>query len=765
MTAQLGQGRTMMTRRGFVASSAMASPAALLGVPLLKTSEPQAEQEPAKVPRRMAGPPPGTMPAFPGAEGAGMYTTGGRGGEVYEVTTLADSGPGSLRDAVSASNRTIVFRVSGNIELQGGLDIIGSNLTLAGQTAPGDGICITTNQTEIKGSNIIIRYLRFRAGDVLGSSIDTANGRGVDNILIDHCSFSWGVDETFSLYGNTNMTVQWCIIAEGLTMSAHEKGRHGYGGLWGGDNVTYHHNLLIHNGGRNPRFSFTEGMDMKVDLRNNVIYNYGYTSGYGGEWSNGVNIVGNYYKYGPDTVAEIAPVIFAPGRFGQWYVADNYVDGHPEVTEDNWRGIELAVGGITKLDDPVKFPSEIATQSAQGAYEAVLANVGAILPRRDACDARLINDVRRRTGRLINSQDEVGGWPPLTSAPAPTDSDHDGMPDEWEVAEGLDPNDPTDASAIAPAGGGYTNLERYLNSITPIGAGNPTVEITRPLLNQVYATTGSGQDVTIEAAAAGVDGESITKVEFYNGAQKLGEATEAPYRYVWTGVADGSYYLTARATDSGGTATTSSAVPVHINQVSAVRPWQSRDIGNVPIPGSVAVRNNVFTIKGSGKIQGRSDSFHYVYQPFDARPGQISEITARVDYVSRVYVDVMAGLMIRESLAPDSPFMMIGISYSGSGKIAKAVRIANHGSKTSDSPFPWDGTLDNNRAYWLRLIKRGSEFEAFVSSNSLHWDRVGYERIDMPDRLYIGFAVDGNQQSNQIHHYTTARFSLVQVNL
>ncbi|MGO4757866.1 polysaccharide lyase family 1 protein, partial [Streptomyces sp. 2MCAF27] len=235
--------------------------------------------------------------AFPGAEGGGRYASGGRGGEVYEVTTLADAGPGSLREAVSGSDRTIVFRVSGTIELGGGLDITGSNLTIAGQTAPGDGICVVGNETKIKDvGNIILRHLRFRGTDTLGTPIDTFGMERCENVIIDHCSFSWAVDEVCSPYGNENVTMQWCVIAEGLTMSAHEKGRHGYGGLWGGDNVTYHHNLLVHNGGRNPRFSFVEDMALKADHRNNVIYNYGYTSAYGGEWADGINIVGNYYK-------------------------------------------------------------------------------------------------------------------------------------------------------------------------------------------------------------------------------------------------------------------------------------------------------------------------------------------------------------------------------------------------------------------------------------------------------------------------------------
>jgi hypothetical protein len=694
-----------------------------------------------------------------------MYATGGRGGEVYEVTTLADSGPGSLRDAVSKDNRTIVFRVSGNIYLEGGLDITGSNLTIAGQTAPGDGICVVGNETTIIGSNVIIRYLRFRGTDMLGTPIDTFKGEGVSDVIIDHCSISWGVDECFSVYGNRNVTVQWCLIAEGLAMSAHEKGRHGYGGIWGGDNVTYHHNLLIHQGGRNPRFGFVEDVDLRVDHRYNVIYNYGFTSCYGGEWSNGINIVGNYYKPGPDTLEDTGPVIVAPGRIGRWYVADNVVEGHPDVTEDNVRGIDYPVGGITLLDEPDRFPNELPAQTAEEAFEEVLANVGAILPRRDSVDARLIADVRNGTGRIINSQTEVGGVPPLASTPAPVDSDHDGMPDDWEIEHGLDPNDPSDANEVRGGNRGYTNLEVYLNSIKPLGKGNPTVRFVTPKLNQVFASRATTQDITLEVEAQAAEGESIAKVDFYANETLVGTATEAPFRVVWSDVSDGTYYLTARATDSLGTSTSSTCTPVHVNRTTSLpSPWKSRDIGDVPIPGSAALVNNVFTVKGSGKIRGRKDAFHFVYQPIDAPANDTVEIFARIDHLSRVYQDVFAGLMIREKLDPDSPYMAAGLVWGEGGLKGHVTRIAASGTEPSISPYPWDDETLDDRPYYIRLTKRGTEFEAFLSSDSLQWTRIGYERIDMADRVFIGLAVDGNKEANQIANYTTARFSLVRVN-
>ncbi|MFC4113369.1 Ig-like domain-containing protein [Nonomuraea zeae] len=717
------------------------------------------------------------IPAFPGAEGAGMYTTGGRGGAVYEVTTLDDSGPGSLREAVAKSDGTVVFRVAGNIRIKGGLDITGSNLTIAGQTAPGHGVTVIGNETQIKGDNIILRHLRFRGGDELGTGIDTFSARGVRDIIIDHCSFSWGVDECFSVYGNTNVTVQWCLISEGLTNSVHDKGRHGMGGLWGGDTITYHHNLLVHQNARNPRFSFTEGMDMVVDHRNNVIYNHGITSCYGGEWSNGVNMVGNYYKPGPNTLPPIAKEILAPGRFGQWHVSGNEVEGHPDVTADNTLGITFPIGGITLLPKPVEFENGITEQTPQQAYATVLEQAGAILPRRDAIDARLVHEVRTGTGRHINSQKDVGGFLPLpTEVTAPADSDHDGMPDEWETAQGLNPESADDAKTVG--GDGYTNLERYLNSVQRAGARNPEVAITSPTIDQVFAAAKDKQPVAITADAKALDGASIAKVEFFHGDEKIGESTAAPYQATWKGVTDGTYYVTARATDSTGSATTSSMVPIHVNRVRTHSGWQVQDIGEVPIPGNTALKDGVFTIKGSGKIAGWNDSFHFAYKSVGfSKRGEVIEITARLDSVSKNHVDAVAGIMVRQDLEPNSPFMMAGIGYSasnedGSGRRAKAIRVASNGRTPSVGVWPAAGQDPlGEKPYWLRLVCRSlpsggdTEFEAFLSSNSLNWDRIGYERIVMrTGRFYIGLAVDGNQEPNGVHTYTTATFSLVKVN-
>ncbi len=416
--------------------------------------------------------------AFPEAEGFGRLTTGGRGGIVIEVTNLNDSGPGSLRAAIQEREpRTVVFRVSGTIELRSDLIIKNGNLTLAGQTAPGDGICLKDYSVIISANNVIIRFLRVRLGDEKKNAADAISCIGNRDIMIDHCSFSWGIDEVASFYDNENSTVQWCLISESLNHSYHFKGDHGYGGIWGGKGASFHHNLLAHHSSRNPRFngSRTHGDAAReiVDFRNNVIYNWGMNSAYGGEGGNH-NVVANYYKFGPAT--KIRDRIVEPwdGK-GKWYVAENYVFGYPAITADNWSGgVQGDFWKSVRIDSSLAV-SPVITQAAETAYELVLENVGAVLPKRDAVDARIIEEVTAGTATyggiygagsgIIDSQKDVGGWPELKTYDVPKDEDHDGMPDAWELANGLDPKNPDDRNGH-PKGDGYTNLEKYLNNLS-----------------------------------------------------------------------------------------------------------------------------------------------------------------------------------------------------------------------------------------------------------------------------------------------------------
>ena len=430
---------------------------------------------------------PAQTPAFPGAEGAGRSTSGGRGGIVCEVTTLEDSGPGSLREAVAQKGkRTVVFRVSGTIRLKSELKIGNRDLTIAGQSAPGDGICIADRAVVVNADNIILRYLRFRLGDSLRTEEDALWGRYRNDIIIDHCSASWSVDECMSFYSSRNMTIQWCLIAESLYLSTHSKGAHGYGGIWGGTNVSFHHNLFAHHSSRTPRFDGSNALCINVDYRNNVVYNWGFNSAYGGERGT-INMVANYYKYGPATKSGVRFRIVEPSDgAGKWYVEENYVTGSPVITANNWAG---GVQGSYRAESLVRAYEPhpyipITQHSAEEAFQRVLEYAGATLPRRDPVDARIIQDVINGTAAyegsayekansvpdpsllcgIIDSQKEVGGWPELFSLPAPADGDHDGMPDYWENANGLNPADPADRNLLNDEG--YTRLEVYLNSLT-----------------------------------------------------------------------------------------------------------------------------------------------------------------------------------------------------------------------------------------------------------------------------------------------------------
>ncbi len=421
---------------------------------------------------------PALTPAFPGAEGFGRLTSGGRGGTVLEVTNLNDAGPGSLRAAVESSGaRTVVFKVSGTIALRSPLIIKHDNITIAGHTAPGDGICIRDYSVLLQADNIIIRYLRFRMGDKYKQVADALGGIGQSDIIIDHCSMSWGIDEVASFYDNKNFTMQWCLISESLNNSCHPKGKHGYAGIWGGKGATFHHNLLAHHSSRNPRFNGSRtnwgitGEEI-VDHRNNVIYNWSENSAYGGEGGS-QNIVANYYKYGPATGSKsLKKRIVNPwGIDGRWYVAGNFVWGFPEVTADNWNGgVASDFPATIRLAQPVPFAA-VVTDSAETAYLSVLAAAGAVLPKRDAVDCRIIEEVRTGTAAygsfpragagIIDSQDEVGGWPELKTYDVPVDNDHDGMADDWELSVGLNPNAADDQKQDRD-GDGYTNLEEYL---------------------------------------------------------------------------------------------------------------------------------------------------------------------------------------------------------------------------------------------------------------------------------------------------------------
>ncbi len=498
--------------------------------------------------------------AFPGAEGYGRFASGGRGngstGRVVEVTNLEDdlTNPpeGSLRWAFKQAIEivqnpilgpietpmplTIVFRVGGVINLKGELRVQRNNMTIAGQTAPSDGICIRGATVNFSGSkNVIVRYMRFRPGDELGEETSAFRIENGENFIIDHCSMSWAIEETTHFSSNKNTSVQWCIISESLYNSVHKKGERGYATQWGGEYASYHHNLLAHHNSRMPRINGSNKNDIEalVDYRNNVNYNWGSTGAfYGGEWeeTNGqgfchTNVVNNYFIPGPATPS--SPIFARPSYkrsatqvdgYAAWYFNGNVMEGNSNMTSDNWLGVDGSniPGGKDSIHSEFEFVKsdgvledyEAYTESAENALESVLKSVGAILPQRDTIDARVIaelkgeipvvrykhitddNQITPKKGtssgiidtqaNLVpeDQQDSVSAWDVYSeSSDAPVDTDHDGMPDIWEMENGLNPEDITDGRLIAE--NGYSNLENYLNGLTL------TVEI-----NDIYENSG-----------------------------------------------------------------------------------------------------------------------------------------------------------------------------------------------------------------------------------------------------------------------------------
>jgi dienelactone hydrolase len=436
-----------------------------------------------------------SIPAFPGAEGAGKWARGGRGGTVIEVTNLNDSGPGSLRFAVEAAGpRTVVFRVSGNILLNSRLTITHPFITIAGQTAPGDGICLTRFPLAVETDEVIVRHIRSRSSDEAfrgpGSSaegMDSITINSGSNIVIDHCSASWSVDENLSTsvqpHGRPleKVSVQWCIVGESLNRSVHISPQsHGYGTLAKGGfgaQYSYHHNLYVHNNSRNPypgNYSDVsiDPIGLTFDFRNNVIFNWmnsyaGYNTQGGANSVTRMNFVANYYKAGPNSAGNHAffeRVLASKGYFdGNWMNGARPDDPWSLVRWDpKWNTSQIAA---FKLSMPSPVCDGITMDDASTAFARVLADAGATRPKRDSVDTRLVSDVVNGTGRIIDDEAEVGGWPALNSAPPPIDTDHDGLPDAWETSRGLNPGDALD-SACDRDGDGYTNVEEYLNELS-----------------------------------------------------------------------------------------------------------------------------------------------------------------------------------------------------------------------------------------------------------------------------------------------------------
>ena len=497
--------------------------------------------------------------AFPGADGYGKYASGGRGGRVVEVTTLKDLDaqgkiiPGSFRAALKTEGTdpiTIVFKVSGVISLSTSeIRSNRPNMTIAGQTAPGDGICIRGGTINLSGSkNVIVRYMRFRPGDEKNAEVSALRFENSENFIVDHCSMSWAIEETTHFSSSKFFTIQWCIVSESLYNSIHKKGARGYAAQWGGSYASYHHNLLAHHHSRMPRINGSNKNDIEalVDYRNNVNFNWGVTGAfYGGEWESQTadckgfahtNVVNNYFKPGPatsDSIFFIEPYLNRPGRklcgYGKWFLRGNVMDGHADLTSDNWQGVHTTkVGNVSNIRSNSEFDfHEVGTESAQRAYQSVLNYAGATKPKRDKIDIRVIGEVKGAIPIVRSTYEKNGVKTPLAgttaglidtqnnlrpmSAPAdwnawdanytsvddstkaPVDSDHDGMPDFWEKKNKLNPNDTKDA--IKKGKDGFTNLEKYLNELadTPYQVNAKSYKTIR--LNSARPKNGIAQNI------------------------------------------------------------------------------------------------------------------------------------------------------------------------------------------------------------------------------------------------------------------------------
>lgn len=755
--------------------------------------------------------------AFDTAQGGGMYATGGRGGDVYVVTSLADDGSeGTLRYGINtapAEGRIIVFNVGGTIYLKETLNLT-DNITIAGQTAPGEGITIAGYDTNIsEDDNLIIRFVHFRPGTSGladgGDSIDALWGRDNDTFIIDHCSFSWNTDECLSTYRGQNGTVQYCIISESLTVSGHSKGRHGYGGIFGGDNTVFQYNLIADHTSRNPRVGggFMTFDDPEhaatLQISNNVTYNYGYYACYGGGNAY-TNYVNNYLKVGPGTREKLYGALIDYGESGD-HVGGVYIDGNVIENADGSKQTDNAVG-VSIEGDGTEWAKEayekeafasVQPVSAEDAYTKVLAQAGVTYPKRDAIDARIVQQVENGTGAFINTQDDVGGYcAPEVYRDASFDTDLDGIPDEWETAHGLNPNDKTDSRTLTKDG--YAWVEVYFNELVAevtaadYVAKNP--EVTIDLANNTYAD--EGKDVTITATAKATNGGRIEKVVFFNGAEEVATVEKAPYTYTYSGLKDGTYDISVRAYDNEGNGTQSETSKLHMNSTAGTgSDWKLTDIGNPAVKSAASYVDGVMTVKGAGKL-GRSegtgkgseladattDDCAFVYQEFDGD----MEIVTKLDSYKVVDAHTFNGLMFRESLEEDAATVGLGLSMvkvenatvwsafmvdreKKGGNMTTISETIDSAAAAEKAGIPIVQDLkfkegDTFNGAWLKLSRAGNEFIGAVSEDGVTWVNVGTLTVDMPEKAYVGFAVEANKVANQLENYATAYFSGIEIN-
>ncbi len=775
-------------------------------------------------------------PAFATVEGGGTYSQGGRGGDVYVVTNLTDSvsdpQPGSLRygllrmdrsDGNKLAPRTIVFNVGGTINIDENASKserrmnITSNTTILGQTAPGEGITIAGSSMKFTGENIIVRYMHFRLGD--GYDLDAATATG-KYIVIDHCSFGWGVDEVFSAKEILNSSIQYNIISSGLAVPAknaeknsdaevaagESEAKHGMGSIINGYEVSYTHNLWAHNGTRNPRFEGGfeyEGIryENKIDYANNVIYNWGHNSTYGGERGKGqMNFVGNYYKPGPETLEKVKYQLFdcdVSGEYiGSYYIADNVLTSSEAVTSDNTLGF---VGdGYNQLTSPVELQVPYTATSAQEAYMEVLNNAGASYFR-DPHDQRLVNEVISGKGGFINSDEEAGGANKEVFTSTYIDSDNDGLPDDYETANGLNPSDASDSADIiqdeTSIYNGYSNIEVYAgNLVEDWGNSTATIEPYYPHAEIISITDENNTDIMAKSGnttlVAGktytisfsepVTGDILLNDITVATANSNGTVTITPDRM-------GVYNLSCLMNAADRRAYTY-AVPVTVvNGEGNLDGFTSTDIGSVGAKGAdnLDVTTGTLISQGAGRI-GRTntsstqnpDAFHYNYKLVQGD----FEFTAKIDNLAKIDYLQKSGIMARASLDPGAEFYMAALTYIKGEDYAGATDVTGETVKAKNImavtrtiqgntvaqrkfmgiPTVRDGETPNSG--YGRLTRVGNTITISASLDGQTWYELFTWETSLPEVCYIGFATSAAQDTSEKVRYNVTAFSDITIN-
>ncbi len=761
--------------------------------------------------------------AFPGAEGGGKFSLGARGVlddngkiEVYHVTNLNNSGKNSFVDAVSKEGRIIVFDVSGTIELAGTLRINKSNLTILGQTAPGDGITITGGDVILGDNvkNVIIRYLKVRPSDKNGGEPDGIGGRFNSNIIFDHCSVSWCVDELLTLYAGSseegvqgsNLTIQNTIGSESLRMSNHVKGAHGYGAILGGTNASYLYNLLAHHDSRSPR------MDrelQKTEFSNNVIYNWGQTnSAYGAEpysYSSKthnpsyLNWIGNYYKYGPSTRESLRYRVFdisSPKNEGdemsKFYFYDNYVNGVGTINDyknntyvNNYSKAELLTEKLDMGD--YSFNSVPSLE----AYNYVLNNVGATLPKRDAIDARIINDVKNGTGRVINNADEIGGFIPIKEERRIFK-----IPNEWLTEYNLNSMSETD---IVKGGefDGYTVIEAYINNWTEeqskITPTNPNIIVQSPAVsaldssidgleinNGEWTVINENESLNYKATGIAVGDSEVCKIELYD-KNKLLTSFDGNIIDENILLGQGTHFLTCRAYNTKGEQTQSASSIVYVKSVSSPGSYLFTEIrennykGGYNTKGGASMdeKTGIYTIYGSGRIaEKQNDNCGFMYKSVSGD----FDLIVRTEEIPKFENQQVSGLMVRTGLDSKARMAMIGDGWWKNGENVHIFSRTEDGVTSSENYFKDASGKDcdnNGESYtmpnYMRIQRNGNSITLSVSNSGITWNDNGRQPFtinypSLPDTMYVGIAVDSAFGVSSKEYFSIAKFSRLTLN-